>query len=118
MSGETSADGSPPRGLERIRKPRSPAGPAHRLDRGERRRLGGEPAQEALDRRLAALDLDEHAALVVAHEAGELELGGEPVDEGPEADPLDGPLHAGAHAPHAACSTRSRSTWYALACAS
>ena len=64
----------------------------HRLDRRQRRRLLGEPAQEAVDRAVAALDLDEHAALVVEHEAREVELGREAVDERAEADPLDRPL--------------------------
>ena len=62
VSGETSAAGSPPCGLARMRKPRSPAGAtsrgAHRLDRRQRRRLLGQPAQEAVDRAVAALDLD------------------------------------------------------------
>ena len=89
----------------------------HRLDRRERRRLLGEPAQEAVDRAVAALDLDEHAALVVEHEAREVELGREPVHERAEADPLHRPLAPGRRTPpHRP--TSSQSTWYALAWAS
>ena len=87
----------------------------HRLDRRQRRRLLGEPAQEAVDRAVAALDLDEHAPLVVEHEAREVELGREAIHERAEANPLHRPLDPGADAPHP---TRWQSTWYALACAS
>ena len=87
----------------------------HRLDRRQRRRLLGQPAQEAVDRALAALDLDEHAALVVEDEAREVELGREAVHERAEAHALDRALDPGADAPHP---TSSCSTWYALAWAS
>jgi hypothetical protein len=82
---------------------------ANRLDRRQRRRLLREPAQEAVHRRLPALDLQQHAALVVEDEPRQVELRGEPVDEGAEPDALDGPLHPRPHAPHAD-STSSRST--------
>ena len=121
MSGETSAAGSPPRGLARMRKPRSPAGATSCGRTASIAASGGassrEPAQEAVDRGLAALDLEQHAALVVEHEARQVELRGQAVHERAEADPLDRPLHPRPDPPHAA-STSSRSTWYALACAS
>ena len=85
MSGETSASGSPPRGLARMRKPRSPAGATSRGRTASIDASGGassrEPAQEAVDRAVAALDLDQHAPLVVEHEPREVELGREAVDE-------------------------------------
>jgi hypothetical protein len=87
----------------------------HRLDRRERRRLVGEPAQEAVDLGVAPLDLEQHAPLVVEHEARQRQLAGEAEDEGAEADTLHGALDARADAPHP---TRWQSTWYALACAS
>ena len=100
------------------------------LDRGERRRLAGEPLEERVDRRRLALGLQQHAALVVEHPAREPQLAGEAVHERPEPDALHRPLHARADPPPRAChrpqrtiahyrrSTSSRSTWYALACAS
>ena len=71
---------------------------AHAVDRGQRRRLAGQAPKEALDRRGVALDLQEHAVRVVAHEAAQPELLGQPEDVRPEPDALDGALHAGAHA--------------------
>jgi len=66
-----------------------------------------------------ALYLEQHAAGVVEHVAGEAELAREPVHVGPEADALDGPLDprpgAAAQGTHP---TSARSAWYALACAS
>ena len=54
-----------------------------------------------------ALDLDEHAERVVQHEAGERELGREPVDERAEADALhDARSTRARHPPH-----QLRSTW-------
>ena len=87
----------------------------HPLDRGERRRLGGQAGEEALDRLARGLDLDHHAARVVQHVAGEPHLVGQPVHVGAEAHALDRPLDPRTDAAHA---TSSRSTWYALACAS
>jgi hypothetical protein len=85
-------------------------GPCDGLDRGQRRRLGRQAGDEALDRLGRPLDVDEHAALVVAHEAAEALLAGDPVDVRPEADALHGPLDAAGRAPRHR-STSSRSTW-------
>ena len=87
----------------------------HGLDGRERRRLLGEPAQEPVDGAVAALDLDQHAPLVVEHEARELELGRQAIDERAEAHPLHRPLDPRPDPSHP---TRWQSTWYALACAS
>ena len=100
MSGETAAAGAPRLSLETISKPSSPVAWSEiardRFDRRERRRLGRQPRQKALDGVGRALDLEQHPALVVQHEAAEPELGGEPEDVGAEADALDGALDPGA----------------------
>ncbi len=97
----------------------------HPLDVRERRRVAPHPLQERLHRVGRAFDLEQHAALVVADEAAEGELLGQPEDERPEADALHRAVdaHAGAAALPArdgrhAASTSSRSTCEALACAS
>ena len=64
------------------------------LDRGQRRRLGGQALEEARDRLRRPLHLEQDAALVVEDEAAEAQLGGEPVDVGPEPDPLHRALDA------------------------
>ena len=84
----------------------------HALDGGQRRRLGGQPREERRDRRLVALDLEQHPALVVEHEAAERQLAGQAVDVRAEADALDDAVDASPDArPHDAVSTSSRSTW-------
>ena len=93
------------------------------LDRGEGRGVGGQALQEAVDRRAVGLDLDDHPAGVVEHEAGEAEVAGQAVHVGPEADPLHRPLHAHADPPQAGAhgvgrSTSSLTTCQALAWAS
>ena len=93
------------------------------LDVRERRRFRLEPPQEGGDGVRRPLDLGHHAVLVVAHRAGEPELGGQPEDERAEADALHGALHPHRHAPgrgdpaHGR-SISSRSTCYAVAWAS
>ena len=62
---------------------------AHLVDTGRTGRIRDEAADELLGRLLRTLDLDEYAPGVVADVAGELEFGGQPVDVGPEPDPLD-----------------------------
>ena len=115
----TAARGSPPRGLARIAKPSWPVSAYrlrdHALDARQRRRLGHQPREEAIDRLGRRLDLDHHAARVVQDMARHAELAGQPVDVRAEADALDGSLDARADAAQA---TSSRSTWYALAWAS
>ena len=64
------------------------------LDDGQRRRLGLQGPEELGHRAVVPLDLDEDAPGVVADEAGEVEPGGEAVDERPEADALNDPLDA------------------------
>ena len=105
----------------RSRSPRSPVAASvagvHALDARERRRLGGQAAHERGDDVRLALDLDEHAALVVADQPGDAELVREPVHVGPEADALDRPLDPqrlrARHSP-----IRSRRTCQAVAWAS
>jgi ELWxxDGT repeat protein len=58
------------------------------LDRGVRRSVLDELALEQPEHDGVALNLHDHAPPVVEREAAELPAGGEPVDEGPEADPL------------------------------
>ena len=75
----------------------------HRKGRAEERKGEAkeeleQAREEALDRRRLALHLEQHAVRVVAHEAAEPELLGQPEDVRAEPDALDGALHAGAHA--------------------
>ena len=70
----------------------------HALDLGERRRLRGQPRDEGVHHRLGALDLDQHAVLVVEHVPAQAQLGREPVHVGPEAHALHRPLDPHAHA--------------------
>ncbi len=58
-------------------------------DPRERRRRLDERAQERLDRLVAGLQLEQHAAGVVEDPAARPDGAGEPVHEGPEADALD-----------------------------
>ncbi len=101
------------------------------VDRRERRQLADEARHEALDPLPAALDLEQHPVLVIEDVAAERLLVREPVHEWPEADALDGATHPrpdpepaaaqlghSPQLPRAATPTSSRSTWYALACAS
>ena len=92
------------------------------LDDGERRRLAGQPCEEALDGVRPAVDLEHDPALVVEHEAAELLLAREPVDERAEARrPGRRPALARARAQAAhgdPSSTSSRSRCEAVACAS
>jgi hypothetical protein len=67
------------------------------VERGQRRRLGRQPGEHGGDRRAVALDLDHHAAPVVAHEAVEPQFGRQSVHEGPEADALHDALDADPH---------------------
>jgi hypothetical protein len=85
------------------------------LDPGQRRRLRAQPLEELVDRAPGSLHLEQDALAVVEHEAVELELVGQAVDVGPEADTLDG---AGDPHLHAAHPISSRSACQALACAS
>ncbi len=96
----------------------------HPLDARERRRLRAHALEERRDGAGRALDLEHDAALVVADEAAERELLGQPEDERAEADSLHRAIDADAGAAalsrrdaHVA-STSSRSTCDALACAS
>ena len=84
--------------------------PGDRLDAGQRRCFRRQPGHEALDGLALALDVEQHAALVVEHVAGEPLLAGQPVDVGAKADALDHALHAPRRAPRHD-STSSRSTW-------
>ena len=138
-SGETSASGAPPPlelqdpefALAGRRRGLDPDG----LDRRQRRRLRRQAGEQLVDRAGLSLDLEHHPALVVEHPPPERELGGEPVDEGPEADALDGAGDVRPHAPpgerrpgggsgglghrsYPESSISSRSTWYAEAWAS
>ena len=108
------------------------------IDRGEGRQLIDEAGHEPLDPHAAALDLQQHAMLIVEHVAAERLLVRKPVDERSEPDALDRAADADADADAARGSasgrqaaraplspppprrrpTSSRSTWYALACAS
>ncbi len=92
------------RGLQRLR--------AHALDGRKRRRLGRQPRQEGRDGHRVALDLEQYPALVVEHEAAELELPGEAVDVWAKADTLHDALDAGSDSSggHGAVSTSSRRT--------
>ena len=93
------------------------------LDQRQRRRLARQSHGEAIERAAVALHLDQHPALVVQHEAVQPELVGQPEDVGAEADSLHDSLDAhaqpawacGRRDAHLLASTRSRSTWYALA---
>ena len=103
MSGETCASGVPDRALWTIPKPFSPRGGTGSCSTpsitAAGRRLGGQPGEQRVDRVGRALDLDDRAAGVVAHEPVEPELDGQPVHVRPEADALDDALHAHPHAP-------------------
>ena len=57
--------------LEAVLAGRGRVSARHALDGGQRRSLRAHAAHEALDRGAVALHLDHHAALVVAHPAGE-----------------------------------------------
>ena len=93
----------------------------HALDRGKRRGVRSEPGEEPLNRRLAALDLEEHAVRIVQDEPRQPQLARQPVDVGAEAHALHHALHphmgppAGRHghgtAPAGGGPTRPRSTW-------
>jgi hypothetical protein len=74
------------------------AGRPHLVDRGERREIGLEGAEKALDRVRLTLDLDEHAAFVVPDEAAEREPMRHRVHERPEAHPLDDTADLDSHA--------------------
>ena len=87
----------------------------HALHLRERRGLRRHAHEEAVDRLGRRLHLHDHPARVVEHVPGDSQLTGQPVHVRPEPHPLHRALDAGADAAHA---TSSRSTWYALACAS
>src|SRR6185436_5234144 len=94
---------------------------ADALDDRQRRRLAGQPREEALDGVRPAVDLQHHPALVVEHESAKLLLAREPVDERAEAHALDDALHSRAHARGAhgdSSSMSSRNRCEAVACAS
>jgi len=61
------------------------------LDHSRRRLLGGEPVQKPVEFRVTALDFQYDAARIVADPAPQVQLMGQPVDEGTEPDPLDRP---------------------------
>jgi hypothetical protein len=61
---------------------------ADALDQGEWRRLRPKPREESFDCVGVALDLEQYPSRVVEHEAAQVELTGEPVDVGAEADAL------------------------------
>ena len=94
----------PPRTLARIAKPRSPARPATAAARRARRAPAAAPrrgsrARKRSTRRRVALDLDQHAALVVAARSrrGRARRASR-YTYGPEADALDRALDPHAHA--------------------
>ncbi len=74
-----------------------PAGPdapdRDPVDPGQWRRLALKPVKERGHRRGRSFHLGEHAVDVVADVAGQAQAGGERVDEGAEAHPLDDALH-------------------------
>ena len=120
----TAARGSPPAGLSRIEKPRSPSSSSRSAVTRSTVASGGASAGSRARKRstvsLGRLDLDDHAARVVQHVPGHPQLVRQPVHVGPEAHALDGALdrapgRGSRPLPHP---TSSRSTWYALACAS
>ena len=76
----------------------------HAFDVRQRRRLRGQPLEEALDRLRRRLDLHHHAARVVVHVARHAELAREAIDVGAKADALDRALHPRANATQAASS--------------
>ena len=65
----------------------------HSFDSGQRGRLLTQLAQKRLDRGAGPLDLDLDFAGGVAHPTGQPMTQRQPMDEGPEADPLDHPGH-------------------------
>ncbi len=74
-----------------------PAGVAERNHGLPDQRVGRlirlEPEQELVEVRLRPLDVDHDAVRRVVDASRQAELAGEPVDEGPETDSLDGPAH-------------------------
>ena len=63
------------------------------LDEGHGRGLGHQAGLEPVHGVSRSLDLGEDPLGVVAHQAGEPEVGGQPVHVGPEPHPLDDPPH-------------------------
>ena len=129
MSGETSASGSPPRGLASDREAA--------LARAARRSLGAHRARPRASGGASAAQPREEArrpppaSPSTSSSTPRSSLSTKPArpssrarryTNGPEADALHGALDARPHAPRRGAprhrSTSSRSTWYALACAS
>ena len=63
----------------------------HRIDAGQRRRLGGDGGLEGIER--VARGVDQHTSGVVQHFAPNPQSPGQLPDKGPETDPLNLPAH-------------------------